>query len=220
MHTKRIAAGYGKKPKWVVTPKGPHRKGEGIPLMIILRDMLEYADNAHEAKRIISRGLVLVDKKQVKDPRYAVGLMDVVEIPKTGEYFRILPGKKRYDLRPIDEKEAEIKPCKIIDKAIVRGKHIQLNLHDGNNILVDDDKYKTKDTVILKLPSHEIKDHITFDKGCAGLIMRGRHSGGTGKVGEVSTGNAVQKSLTEIGDVHTLTDYIFIIGKSKPMIAT
>jgi small subunit ribosomal protein S4e len=219
MHTKRIAAGYGKKPKWVVTSRGPHRKGESIPILLVIRDLLKYADNAREAKRIISEGLILVDKKPVKDPMYGVGLMDVVEIPKTKEYFRVLPGKIRYFLKKIDGKESNIKPCKVINKTLVEKNVIQLNLHDGSNIMVDDGEYKPKDTVILELPGRKIKDWIKFDKGNIALVVRGRHSGKTGKIGEIFPGSAIHKSITTMEDLRTLTEYIFVIGKDKPLIA-
>lgn len=218
MHTKRIAAGYGKKPKWVVTPRGPYRKDESIPMLRVVRDILKYADNTREASRILNNNLILVDKKSRNDPRYGVGLMDVVEIPKTGEYFRILPSKKRHVLKKIDKKESEIKPCKIIDKKRVKKGVIQLNLHDGGNILVDDNKYNPRDTVVLKLPEREIIDWIKFDKGNVAMIVRGRHRGNTGKIDEIRPGSAFQKSITAVGDLHTLTEYIFVIGKDKPAI--
>ncbi|OYT41303.1 MAG: 30S ribosomal protein S4e [Candidatus Altiarchaeales archaeon] len=220
MHTKRIASGYGKKPKWVVTPRGPHRKEESIPLLMVVRDILKYADNAREARRIINKGMILVDKKPRKDPRYGVGLMDVIEIPKTGEYFRVLPGKKRHVIKKINEKESNIKPCKIIDKRLVKKGRIQLNLHDGGNILVDDNKYKPGDTVILELPDRKIKDWIKFERGNVAMIVRGRHSGDTGKIDEIFPGSAIHKSLTTMGDLQTLTEYIFVIGRDKPMIET
>jgi len=220
MHTKRIAAGYGKKPKWVVTSRGSYRKEEGIPLLMIVRDVLKYADNAREARRIINDGLILVDKKPRKDPRYGVGLMGVVEIPKTKEYFRVLPSKKRYVIKKINKKESNVKPCKIIDKRLVKKGLIQLNLHDGSNILVDDNKYEPGDTVILELPERKIKDWIKFDKGNVAMIVRGRHSGDTGKIDEIFPGSAIHKSLTTMGDLQTLTEYIFVVGGDKPLIET
>ncbi len=219
MHTKRIAADYGKKPKWVVTPGGPHRKEESIPILLIVRDILKYADNSREARRIINEGLIVVDKKPRKDLKYGVGLMDVVEILKTKEYFRVLPGKKRYTLKKIEKKESDIKPCKIIGKTLIKKGLVQLNLHDGSNILVDDNKYKPRDTVILKLPERKINDWIKFDKGNVAMIVRGRHSGETGKIDEIFPGSAIHKSLTTMGDLQTLTEYIFVIGKDKPLIA-
>jgi small subunit ribosomal protein S4e len=218
MHTKRIAAGYGKKPKWLVTPRGPHRKVECIPLLRIVRDILGYADTAREANKIIKGGMVLVDKIARKDPTYGVGLMDVVEIPEAGQCFRVLPSKKKHELKPIDKKETGIKLCKVVGKKVVAKGKTQLNLHDGTNILVDGKDFKTGDSVVLALPGKKIKETLSFSKGAFGLVVRGRHIGQSGKVGDITPGNEVQKSLTNIGELQTLTEYIFIIGKDKPMI--
>lgn len=219
MHTKRIAAGYGKKPTWVTTPRGPHPKAESIPLAIVVRDILKYADNAHEAKYIIKNGMVLVDKVVRKDPKYGVGLMDVVEVPKTGQCFRVMPTKKKYSLKQIDATESNIKPCKIIGKRIVSKGRIQINLHDGTNLLVEGNEYKTKDTVVLELPSKKIKDTIKFEKGNFALICRGRHVGESGVIKEITPSTMVQKSLTEVGDLRTLTDYVFVVGRDKSIIS-
>jgi small subunit ribosomal protein S4e len=219
MHTKRIAADYGKQPKWVVTPRGPHPKMESIPLTLVVRDILKYADNSVEARKVINGGAIVVDKKPIKDPNYGVGLMDVVEIPKTKEHFRVLPGKNGYVLKKIDKKESDVKPCKIIDKRLIKKGVIQLNLHDGSNVIVDSNEYKPRDIVIIKLPERKVEDWIKFDKGNFAMIVRGRHSGEVGKIDEISTGSAIHKSLTTMGGLQTLTEYIFVIGKDKPMIA-
>lgn len=219
VHTKRIAAGHGKKPKWVITSRGPHPKKESIPLMMIVRDILGHAKTAREAERIISNALIMVDKKPVKDPNRGVGLMDVIEIPKIKKYYRVMPGRKGLYLKEIDKKESEIKLCRIKDKSLVSGGKTQLNLHDGSNILVEEDKYKTRDTIVLKLPQREIIDSIGFKKGNMAVIVHGRHSGEVGKISEILEGSKLHKSLTKVESIQTRTDYLFMIGEKKAIIA-
>ncbi|HEX54581.1 MAG: 30S ribosomal protein S4e [Candidatus Altiarchaeales archaeon] len=223
MHTKRISIGYGKKPKWVTTPRpGPHPKNESIPLMILLRDMLKYADTSREVKKILNDGLIMVDKKIRKDPKFGIGLMDTIEIPRLKRYFRVLPGSSNgfngLILKEIPKKEVSIKPCRIMNKTIIKNGAIQLNLHDGTNIVVDSNEYKTKDTLILELPERRIKDWIKFENGNFALVVKGRHSGKSGIIKEISEASATKKSLTTIDGVQTLTEYVFVIGKEKPMI--
>jgi len=219
MHTKRISSGYGKKPKWIVTPRpGPHKREESIPLLIVVRDILKYADTAREAKRIIHDGLIMVDKRIRKDERYGVGLMDTIDIPKIKKSFRVLPSKKGLILREIPSKESSIKPCKIMNKTIIKNGSIQLNLHDGSNIITDKTDYRTRDTLLIELPERKIKDGIEFKKGNIALIVHGRHSGEIGEINEISEGTATKKSITRLGEIQTLTDYIFVIGKKKPVI--
>ena len=82
VHTKRIAAGYGKKPKWIISQHpGAHPRDYSIPLMVVIRDILGYADNAREGKKIINSGKIFVNGVVKKDIHCGVGLMDVISIP-------------------------------------------------------------------------------------------------------------------------------------------
>ncbi|OYT25644.1 MAG: 30S ribosomal protein S4e [Candidatus Altiarchaeales archaeon ex4484_96] len=220
VHTKRIATGYGKKPKYITTLRaGAHPKKNSVSLMYIIRDMLGYASTAREARKILNDGLVLVDKKARRDPNYGVGLMDVLEIPKLKKSFILLPKKNKLVLKEIKTKDAGVKLCKIKSKVIVSGTMTQLNLHDGSNIIVekkDKKEYNTKDTVVLELPGRKIKELLKFKKGNTALVVDGIHSGAIGSVEEIVPGSMKHKSLTRIDGLQTLTDYIFMVGKTKP----
>jgi len=223
-HTKRIAVGYGKKPKFITTVSpGPHPKKRSLSLMYVLRDLLGYARTAREVKSILNNGHILVDKRVRKNPNYGVGLMDIIEIPKIKKQFIVLPEKDKLVLKEIKKSESNIKLCRIMDKTILKNNITQLNLHDGSNIIIDkNDKndYQTKDTVVLELPKRKIKDLIKFKKGNIALVMHGRHAGKTGRIDEILPGSKKHKSLTRIGELQTLTNYIFVIGEKKPLIKT
>ncbi len=221
-HTKRIASGYGKQYKWIITPNpGSHPKKYSVPLLMVARDILKYADNAREAKKIINNGLIMVDGIPRKDYKYGVGLMDVISIPKAKKYFRAIQGKKGPVLKEIDEKESKFKLCKIINKSIIGKDTIQLNLHDGSNVLLNSgkDEYKTRDTLVIGLPDKKIIKSISFDVDNLAAITSGRHSGETGKIKEIVKGTETHHSLTRVGDIQTLTDYVFVVGKTKSMIS-
>jgi len=219
MHTKRIAVGYGKENKWVATPNpGAHTRKESIPLILVVRDILGYADTSREAKKIIHDGLVSVDKKVRRDHKYGVGLMDVIEIPLISKHYRMIPGKKGLEMKEIDEKESSIKPCRVIGKTKVKGGKIQLILHDGGALLSDKDEYKTNDTIVIKLPERKMSEAIRFEKGNLALIYKGRHKGMSGKIKDVILATATRKSVTTLEDMQTLTEYSFIIGSDKPVI--
>ena len=220
MHKKRISVGKGKKPKWFVVSKpGPHSKGSSISLLYILRDILQYADNAREARAIINGGLILVNKKPIKEVKYPVGLMDVLEIPKLKKYYRVLPGKKEVRLVEISESESKTKLWKIINKQTHKKGKIQLNLHDGSNIIINKDTFKTKDTLVIEISSGKIKDVLEYKKGNTALVVHGRHSGGTGVISQITEAKEGRKSRVKLGEIETLTDYVFIIGKDKPLIS-
>lgn len=71
---------------------GPHKRNESIPLTILLRNRLRYALTGKEVMSIVKdkEGLIKVDGKIRRDPKYPLGIMDVVTIEKTGEFFRLL----------------------------------------------------------------------------------------------------------------------------------
>src|SRR5919202_4943388 len=59
---------------------GPHPKSRAYPLGMVLRDLLNVADTAHEADRILKLDNVKVDGIVRRDSNYSVGLMDVLEL--------------------------------------------------------------------------------------------------------------------------------------------
>jgi len=222
-HTKRIATGYGKRHDFITTmAPGAHPKEKSLPLMYVLRDLLKYAGTAREVRKILADGLVLVDGRVRKDPRYGVGLMDVVAIPRIKKQFIVLPQRNKLVLKEIKKKESGVKLCRIVDKTMLEGNRIQLNLHDGSNVLIDykdKDDYETRDTVVLELPERKIKDSIKFRKGNMALVMDGRHAGNTGRIEEILLGSKERKSLTRVGELQTLTSYILVVGGEEPLIA-
>jgi small subunit ribosomal protein S4e len=71
---------------------GPHKRRECIPLNVLLRNRLRYAFTRQEAMKIVKdkEGLIKVDGKIRREPRFPLGIMDVITIERTGEFFRIL----------------------------------------------------------------------------------------------------------------------------------
>ncbi|MEM2918171.1 MAG: S4 domain-containing protein [Candidatus Altiarchaeota archaeon] len=223
MHTKRISIGKGKKPKWITTPRpGRHKRNESITLREIVRDILHFADTAREADILITNGNILVDKKPRKDPRFAVGLMDIIEIPKIGKFYRVLPNKKGLYLREIDKNEANLKPCKITKKVVISKEKMQIGFHDSTTILINNEegkKFKIKDTVVFELPDMKIHSLLNLKKGNIGLVTHGVHAGYISEISEITESTQMKRSITKIGEIQTLTDYIFVIGEKKPLIS-
>ncbi len=196
---------------------GPHPINLGIPLKVVIRDILGIAKNSKEVKKVLYNNEILVDGIRRKELKFPVGIMDVIEIKKTNQEFRVVLDKGKIGLIPIDKKETSFKPCKITGKSKVRGK-TQLNLYDGKNILVDKDDYKTGDTIVISLPKQEIKEHIKLQKGCFIYLIGGKHSGDIGRIEDIISNKITYKR--ESGEtIETLKKYVFVIGKDMPMIS-
>ena len=79
---------------------------------------------------------VLIDQRVVRKPKTPVGLMDVISLPKLKMHFRAMLDKHgRIEFVPIKATEAKWKLVKVENKTIIKGGHVQINLHDGTNIL-------------------------------------------------------------------------------------
>lgn len=228
MHRKRLATPRTIKiprkiKKWLVTTSpGPHNK-EAVPLLVVIRDFLELADTAREAKRIITAGEILVDGVKRKDYRFPVGLFDVITIPKINKSYRMLFDEKgRYIPKEIDDDN--LKLYRITGKSIVKGGKEQLHLFDGTNILSPDSdvKFKVKDSILMKIPGKEIVEHLRFEEGALVMITGGTHAGEMGKLKKYREMKGTSPNLVTIegdrGEYTTIEDYVFVVGKDKPVI--
>ena len=233
-HMKRLAAPRSwpierKLTKYVTRPMpGAHSYNLGMPLNIIIKEILKLANNSREVKEIIKNG-VFVDGKRIFDERYIVGFMDVLVFGKTNESYRILLNKNGF-VTPvkIDEKETKVKLTKIIGKTLVKGKNgkIQLNLNDGRNILTENlvgkesynkESYKRGDVLLLEIPSQKILEKIPIEKGVKIYLMGGKHIGEI-HTAENITGEKIALRSKEGQVFETLRKYAFAVGKDKPLL--
>ena len=219
--------------KWTVKPRpGPHSMEYSLPLLLIVRDILGYASTGREARKIIAEGHFKVDGKVRKDYKYPVGFMDVIEIVDTEEAYRFIPYPvKFFKLQEISREEASLKLARIENKTTVKGGHIQLNLHDGRNVLVKvkdprnpvEDVYKTMGTLIITLPSQDVKGYVPLQEGNLAIISGGRNVGRVGRIMNIQRGWGKRRSIVTLEDptgnlFQTSLEYIFVIGRDRPLI--
>ncbi len=222
MKLKRLAHPLSKakkRGKYTVAPRGPHALKHSIALATLLRDYLGFVETFKEAKKVIKQGKILVDGRVIKDHRFGVGVFDVVEIPDMGRVFRILPKGTKLLATEIDEKEKNLKICKIIGKRAVKGGKIQFNLHDGRNIL-GENTYNTQDSLLLELPEQKIVKHFPLAENMLCFVFRGKNAGKLGRIAKIERGwNLNRVLLKENGsEFYAPFKNIIIVGKDKPAI--
>ncbi len=206
---------------WAVRPSpGPHPLHRCIPLTIVLRDMLGYADNAREAKAVIRARRARVDNRTVRDPGFPLGLMDTLSLPDVGEHYRVLLDTRgRFALVPIQEAEASWKLARIENKTVVRGGRIQFNLSDGRNLIAENG-HKTRDTLKIAVPSQEIQEVLPLKKGGVALLIGGKHVGQTGHVEDIVVERSSRPNQVSFKEgFSSIVDYAFVVGKQKPVIS-
>jgi len=218
---------------WAPKPRpGPHPQRACLPLSVLLRDVLGLAKNARESKIILAQKRVLVDGKVRRDHKFPAGLMDLIELPDADMTYRILPavGKGLTALR-IPKDEGRAKLCRIEDKSTIKKGAVQLNLHDGRNIIVSvqdarnprEDAYKTRDTLRISMPDQKILEHLKFAEGAYAIVTSGRNIGRHGKILKIEPSTAAKKAAALIEDpsgerFETIADYVFVIGGQRPVI--
>jgi len=200
---------------WVSKPKpGAHSLERGMPLNMVMRDVLGVATSNREVRHILNQGLVSIDGRACKETRRSVGLMDVLTLGEDN-YRCVLDHKGRLRYRPIPASDASWKVCRIEGKTTIKGGKTQLNLHDGRNVIVDDaSAYSTNDALKLALPSQDILEHITFAEGTRCFLIGGVHVGTFADVREYIVKRSSMANEVQFDEFGTTVDNVFAVGKA------
>lgn len=166
---------------------------ESVPVIIAIRDMLGLAKTKKEVKKMILQKLLKINGTQVQDYHESIRLFNILEADKA--YVLKLSPVRKFFLEETKDKNERL--CKVVAKKIVSGGKIQLNLHDGTNVL-SDKKIQIGDSLYLDM-SGKIKQHIPLEKGKEAFVLSGRYAGQSGKIGNVSE----KKVAIKFGEIST-----------------
>lgn len=168
---------------YVVNPNFGLQKG--IPILIILRDILKIAQNRKEVKRALHLKQILVNSKIARNEKNSVSLFDTITIvPSKNSYRLELSDKGKFKVEKIKETESLNKIAKIVNKKTLKGKKTQLNLSDGKNIL-SDLKCNVQDSVILDLKNKKIIKILPLKEKTNAIIFAGKHAGEKGIISKI-----------------------------------
>ncbi len=199
---------------------GAHAVADSIPLTIVMRDMLGIADTARLVSQIVSDRAVLIDGAPAKSIKEGVGLMDIVSLPALDKHYRMMLDRRgRLKLQEIPASSAQWKLCRVENKTVVKGGKLQINLHDGRNVLTKETGIKTGDVVKLHLPDQKILGTYPLAAGATAFLTGGAHAGETGTVQAEEVTKSSKENLVSLasGDQSyaTVKSYVFVIGKDR-----
>lgn len=155
----------------------------GVPLLIFIRDILNLAQNRKEVKKALHQKNILINGKTARDEKKAVLLFDVVTIVPSKKHYRLELNEKGKFMQK-ETQDASSKIAKVINKKILKGKKIQLNLNDGRNYL-SDIKCKTNDSVIIDFKTNKITKSLELKEKANVLVFAGKHAGMSGVVNKL-----------------------------------
>ena len=197
---------------------GPHGES-GVPLLVVLRDVLGYVDSRKEARYALNQGSVLVNGDALDDEERPIGMFDILEFAERNEHYRVFPDEGgRLALTPIDAADADSKLGKIEGKRQVPGGATQLALHDGRTLEVEDgSEYAGSDSIVVDAED-EILAHFPYEEGALVTAVEGRHAGEVGEIEEiqVTPGSASNNVIVsqDDGGFETVAEYVVVIDEN------
>jgi small subunit ribosomal protein S4e len=173
-----------------------------------------------EVMQVLTKREVLVDGVARHDPGFAVGLFDVISVPKEGKAFRLVPSPDGLVARDIVSTEAGVKLCRVKSKVKVSGGHIQFGFHDGRSLLDDKLAVSCGDTVVMRTPVQAVVESVKLAKGSTGLVISGERAGQVGRIISVKKGTNSRERMVELslpsGETELPERLIFAVGTDKP----
>jgi small subunit ribosomal protein S4e len=150
-----------------------------VPLVIAVRDMLKLAQTSREVNHLMKQDLLKINGKTPKNIRESIKLFGLLQADKTYQ-LSLLPTHK---FTFVETKETT-RPVKVVNKIARQNNKIQVNGHDGSNLLLDTkaaSSIKTNDTLLLSL-DNKLSKHIPLDKAKTGFVFAGKYAGQEGKI--------------------------------------
>lgn len=205
---------------WSIPRKGTkylavasHNKSDSVPLVVVLRDILKIIRNKKELKRLINEKKIQVNHKEIRVTNYPIGLFDVINFTEAKEnYQATFSEHKKMVFEKISDKQSGTKIFKIMNKKILPGKKIQLNLMHGKNI-ISNEKANTGDSILLNLKDGKIVKIIPMEKGNNVFVIKGKHAGHKGKIEDIIErgGKTIAKILADEEKVNVWIKNIIVI---------
>ena len=197
---------------------GPHGNS-GVPLLIILRDVLQYVTSAKEADYALRSRSIMINGRVVTDPRRSVGMFDILAFLDRNEYYRIFPDSGgRLNLTPISLEAATSKLSKITGKSQLSPQLIQLALHNGTTLTVPNPtEYYVGDSLITDNETGDIVAHFPYKEGVLVTVIGGSHAGEIGILKTISVRSGSSANVVEVktdaDTFDTVEKYIVVIDE-------
>lgn len=183
----------------------------GIPVLVILRDILKVAQNKKEVKAAINTKNILINGKPVTSEKQNVLIFDVMSVPLLKKHYRIsIAENGKFKIEDIDNAESEKKVSKVIGKKILRGKKMQINLSDGKNFITDIE-CEVNDSVIISLKGKKLMKCLPLKEKANAFVFDGKHAGKTGVINKINSKEKTAEISGKDGKVNVLVKHFMVV---------
>lgn len=215
-HINRLASGkyikVGRKTSaYVAKPMpGRHPISESIALCTVLTEKLGVAATLKETEKILREGLVKVNGKAIREPKYPIGFGDTIVLEPTNELYTITVGSNGEFVAGKGAVGNRI--FKVLGKYIARKGRVMVRLHNGT-VMPSDANIKVNDSVELDGKTVRV---IKMEPGRKCVVRKGTHASESGTIKAINQGTATREALVLIegasGEFETLLDNIMVTG--------
>lgn len=150
-------------------------KESSVTVLMAVRDMLRLGQTAREVKEMIKEKKLKINGRVVRDLRESLTLFSLFDADKRYKVTLLPTG--RFVLEPTKQ---TTRIAKIIDKRLAPAGKIQINLHDGTNLL-SKEKAEVGDSLELDAESKIVKV-LPLKVGAKVMVNAGRNVGSTGTI--------------------------------------
>ena len=170
---------------------------------------------------------VKVDGKVRTDHNFPAGFMDVIELEKSSDRFRLMYDTKgRFVLHRINREESQFKLCRVQKVHVTANKVPVAVTHDGRTIRYPDPNVKVNDTIKVDINTGKMSDILKFEMGATVMLSRGRNTGRVGTLMHIERHDG-SFNIASIKDAKghvfaTRLQNVFVIGASsaaKPFVS-
>ncbi len=184
---------------------------EGIPILVALRDMIKIAQNRKEVKRALHNKHILLNNKVVRNEKNSLTLFDKLTISPLKKHYKLNLSKfGKFEFEEIKESEVYHKISKIVDKKILKGKKIQLNLSGGRNFL-SDIKCNVNDSVTVDFKQGKIIKCLPLAQKAKVIVFAGKHTGVRGIINKIKTERKMAELEANKKKINVLIKQIIVI---------
>lgn len=167
---------------------GTHKAEESVPLSFALIQLIQAATNLREVKAALNERKVMVNKVVRKDPKFPVGLFDLISLNEKKHYQMLLDFKGRLYAEEVEKDKSKSKLCRVTGKKAVKKGMIRISTNDGRVFEDKKMEYNIGDTVKISVPDQKILERKELKEGEKVYIIAGSHAGEKAAIKEVIEG--------------------------------